>query len=318
MAWDVLIGSAALAFVITFVATRWLIQHLRNTTMVGRDIHKPRRPLIPEMGGLAVIAGFYAGVTMLQLLAADGPPPAYVHASLVAAFGAGFAGLLDDLFRLRHRAKAFLPFLFAIPLGIVVYRDPVGGTVLLNADVGVLMIFAIPLGITSAANAANMLEGFNGLGVGLGIILSIAMMVLGLITGDTSGFFLLVPLLGALLAFLYFNRYPSKVFPGDSMTLFVGATVAAAAILVHEKTYGALLFTPFIIEFILKARGRFQAENYGALEADGRLAYDGPIQSLAHALMRGRRLKEWQVVVALWSLEAAICLAVILAVVAGL
>ena len=133
MAWDLLVGSAALAFVTTLVATRWLIRLLRHTTMVGHDLHKVHRPLVPEMGGLAVVAGFYAGVTMLELFATDGPSASYLHASLVAAFGAAFAGLLDDLFRLRHRAKAILPALFAIPLGIVAYRDPAGGTILLNA-----------------------------------------------------------------------------------------------------------------------------------------------------------------------------------------
>lgn len=318
MAWDLLVGSAVLAFVTTLVATRWLIRLLRHTTMVGHDLHKFHRPLVPEMGGLAVVAGFYAGVTMLEMFATDGPSASYLHASLVAAFGAAFAGFLDDLFRLRHRAKAILPALFAVPLGIVAYRDPAGGTILLNANIGPIMLLAIPLGVTSAANAANMLEGFNGLGVGLGIIMSVAMIALGLITGDTSGLFLLLPLLGALLAFLYFNRYPAKVFPGDSMTLFVGATLAAAAILVHEKTYGALLFAPFVIEFALKARGRFRAENYGALGADGRLEYDGPIQSLAHAIMHGRHLSEWQVVGALWGLEVVVCVAVVSAVVAGL
>jgi len=318
MAWNLLVLSAGLAFGITFVATRWLIARLRNTSMVGHDLHKPHRPLIPEMGGLAVIAGFYGGVTMLQLFATDGPTPTYIHASLVAAIGAGFAGLLDDLFRLRRRAKAILPFLFAIPLGIVVFRDPQGGTILLGADVGALILLAIPFGLTCAANATNMLEGFNGLGAGLGIIMSIAMIGIALATGELDGLYIVLPLLGALLAFLYFNRYPARVFPGDSMTLFVGAAIASAAIVAHQKTVGALLFLPFIVEFFLKARGRFRGENYGAVEEDGRLTREGPIESLSHALMRGRHLKEHQVVVGLWAIEAAVCVAVVAAVVTGI
>ena len=316
--WSYFLGAAGVAFVITLLATRWLIRHLKGTTMVGRDLHKADQPKIPEMGGLAVIAGFYAGMTALQLLAPDGPSQAYLHASLVAAFGAGFVGLLDDLFDLRQRVKAFLPLLFAIPLATVVYRDPVGGTILFNIDVGAFVLLAIPFGVTSAANASNMLEGFNGLGAGLGIIMCVSMIGLALITGDVSGLYFILPLLGALAAFLAFNRYPARIFPGDSMTLFTGATIAAAAIAAHQKTYGALLFIPFILEFALKARGRFKAENYGTLNGDGRLTYDGPIESVSHFLMRSRRLTEPQVVGILWAVEGGVCALVLLAAAAGI
>src|SRR2546426_8193894 len=247
--WEYLLGAGGTAFVITFLTTRWMIRHLSGTRMVGRDIHKAGQPTVPEMGGLAVIAGFYAGVTVVQLYALDQKAVSYLHASMVAVFGTGFVGLLDDLFDLRQRTKAFLPFLFAIPLATVAFRDPEGGTVLLNAEVGALVLLAIPFGITSAANAANMLEGFNGLGAGLGIIMSLAMVGLAFLTGEFAGMYLILPLLGALVAFLCFNRYPARIFPGDSMTLFVGATVASAAIIAHQKTYGALLFMPFIVEF---------------------------------------------------------------------
>jgi UDP-N-acetylglucosamine--dolichyl-phosphate N-acetylglucosaminephosphotransferase len=303
--WVYLLAAAGIAFVITFLTSRWMIRRLKGTSMVGRDLHKPGSPEVPEMGGLAVIAGFYAGVTAIQLTIAEGTTQ-------------GFVGLLDDLFNLRQRTKAILPFLFALPLATVVFRDPEGGTVLLSTDVGALVLLAIPLGITSAANAANMLEGFNGLGAGLGIIMCLAMVGLALVTGDSRGLYLVLPLLGALLAFLYFNRYPARIFPGDSMTLFVGATVAAAAIMAHQKTYGALLFVPFILEFVLKARGHFKAQNYGTLNGVGRLSYTGPIESLSHLLMRGRNLKEQHLVVALWALEAAVGVAILLSAAAGL
>jgi len=317
--WEYLVGAGGTAFVITFLTTRWMIRHLSGTRMVGRDIHKPGQPTVPEMGGLAVIAGFYAGVTVIQLYALDTQTVSYLHASMVAVFGAGFVGLLDDLFDLRQRTKAVLPFLFAIPLATVAFRDPFG-TYFLTINVGVLVLLAIPFGITAAANAANMLEGFNGLGAGLGIIMCGAMIVLSFIspTHDFAGLYIIVPLLGALAGFLYFNRYPARIFPGDSMTLFTGAALAAAAIISHQKTYGAILFLPFIAEFILKARGRFRGENYGTLNGDFGLTYEGPTESLSHALMKWRRLTESQIVVILWGFEAVVSAAVILAALAGL
>src|SRR2546425_12627414 len=160
-----------------------------------------------------------------------------------------------------------------------------------------------------------MLEGFNGLGAGLGVIMTVSLILLSVITGAQEGLFLLLPLVGALAAFLWFNRYPARVFPGDSMTLFTGATMACAAIISSPslKTFGAFLFIPMIVEFAWKFRGHFQAENYGEIGPDGRLGWDGPIESLAHAVMRWKRLREWEIVLVLWAIELAVCAAVIFA-----
>jgi UDP-N-acetylglucosamine--dolichyl-phosphate N-acetylglucosaminephosphotransferase len=100
-----------------------------------------------------------------------------------------------------------------------------------SVDFGILMMLIAPFGVTCAANAGNMLEGFNGLGTGLGIIISITLIIISLWFDARDSIILLFPLLGALMAFLWFNKYPAKIFPGDTLTLFVGATIACAAIL---------------------------------------------------------------------------------------
>ncbi len=292
----------------TFLFVPWLIKSLRGTTAVGKDLNKPGKPLIPEMGGLAVMLGFYVGVTLLIVVSSPSEAPGrpYFYAALLASFGAGAVGLLDDMFGLQKRTKALLPFIIALPLGASVYQS--GDVTFLGLNLGFLTVAAVAFGITSAANAANMLEGLNGLGSGLMIIMTTTMIVLSYLVGSSEGLFLLFPLLGALSSFLWYNRYPARVFPGDSMTLFAGATVAAAAIVSSPsmKTLASLLFIPMIVEFFLKARGRFQAENYGQPGLDGRLHYSGRIQSLTHLFMRGRPMNEWQIVAALWAIEAVI------------
>jgi len=312
-----LLASAIISFVAAYLFLPWLIRSLRGTSLVGKDLNKPDRPLIPEMGGIAVILGFYVGVSILALLVLTVQPSTF-FAALSACLGAGVVGLVDDMFHLRKRSKAVLPFVLALPLGAAVYTS--GSTILFGVDVGLLIALAVPVGVTSAANAANMLEGFNGLGAGLGVIITAALILLSALTGAQEGLFLLFPLLGALGAFLLFNRYPARVFPGDSMTLFTGATVASAAIISSPplKTYGAILFIPMIVEFILKARGRFQAENYGELGPDGRLSWSGRAESILHLIMRWKRLREWELVSVVWAFEAVVCVTVILLVLAGL
>lgn len=270
------------------------------------------------MGGLGVVLGFYVGVTLLVVFSSptDAPARPYFYAALLASLGAGVVGLLDDMFGIRKRTKAILPFVLALPLGAAVYES--GDVTLVGLNLGVLMVFAVAAGITSAANAANMLEGLNGLGAGTMIIMTTAMIALTFLVGSSEGAFLLFPLLGSLIAFLWYNRYPSRVFPGDSMTLFAGATIAAAAIVSSPsmKTLAAVLFVPMIVEFVLKARGRFQAENYGEPDQGGKLHYSGRVQSLTHLVMKWRPLKEWQIVVALWCVEGIVSGGLVLGVLA--
>jgi UDP-N-acetylglucosamine--dolichyl-phosphate N-acetylglucosaminephosphotransferase len=282
---------------------------LRGTTLVGKDLNKRGSPLIPEIGGLGVILGFYVGVSVVVVLGPRDVPGEFYYASLIAILGAGFVGLIDDMFGLRQRLKAILPFLLALPIGAVEYAS--GDTLILGLNVGVFVVLLVPFAISSAANATNMLEGLNGLSAGLGTIMCATLVLLGLITGNLSGLYLAFPLLGALIAFLWFNRFPARIFPGDSMTLFTGAAIAASAIVAHEKTLGALLFIPMVIEFFLKLRGRFRGENYGHLAADGKLHYEGRVESLTHLLMKRRPMKEWQIVASLWGIEAGIAIALL-------
>lgn len=304
--------AAIASFVTTFLVVPWLIKNLKNTSAVGRDLNKAGHPRIPEMGGLAVVIGFYVGVNVLTIWGENDLPSAIFYLSLLAVLGAAVTGIMDDLFRLRQRVKAILPFIFAIPLGSAMVDT--NNTILAGIDIGIMMLLIAPFGITSAANATNMLEGFNGLGAGLGIIMTSSMIVISFITGQTEGLFLLFPLLGALVAFLWFNKYPAKIFPGDSMTLFVGATIACAAIISNLKGYGAILFIPLIVEFFLKAKGHFKAENYGKIDEDGSLTYDGRVESMAHLVMKWKKLKEWQIVAILWLVEIVVCVLTIIGV----
>jgi UDP-N-acetylglucosamine--dolichyl-phosphate N-acetylglucosaminephosphotransferase len=156
-----------------------------------------------------------------------------------------------------------------------------------------------------------MLEGFNGLGTGLGIIMSLTLVILCVIHDRMDGVYLLVPLLGALTAFLYFNKYPARVFPGDTMMLFMGATIAVAGILSNIQVQTAFIFLPMIIEFFLKLRGHFKAENYCSEAGNGYLEYHGRIESLTHVFMKHLKVNEQELVALIWGIEIAVCALVI-------
>lgn len=293
----------------TFVIIPWLIPRLKARGVVGIDLNKPSRPEIAEMGGIAVVVGFFAGVSVLVSLNGI-KNTELLNVSLSAALGAAFVGMMDDLFDLRQRHKAFLPFVIALPFAAV--ADPhVVIPHVFDINLGPWMLIVAAFAVTCAANAANMLEGFNGLGTGLGIIMSLTLVILATIHDRMDGVYLLVPLLGALIAFLWFNNYPAKVFPGDTMTLFMGATIAVSGILSNLQVQTACIFLPMIVEFFLKFRGHFKAENYCSDSENGYLEYHGRIESLTHVFMKHLKINERELVALIWGIEIAVCAIVI-------
>jgi len=234
-----------------------------------------------------------------------------LYVSLSAILGAAFIGILDDIFELRQRQKAFFPFLLALPLGAtlssVIYVPFVG-----EVDFGVLMIIGAPFAVTCAANAGNMLEGFNGLGTSLGIVMSGTLIILALHHNRLDGAYILAPLMGCLIAFLWFNRYPAKIFPGDTLMLFMGAAIAIGGMLSNLYLQTTLIFLPMMIEFFLKLRGDFKAENYCSDASNGHLEYKGRIESLTHVFMKLFRLNESGLVAIVCSLEVVLCATVVI------
>ena len=305
----VLIAMIALiAFTVTLVAIWLQIRLLKRTSLRGRDMHKSHDRLIPEMGGLSVMIGFYAAIQLLFMIGSL--DYALMYMSLFTIMAVGVIGILDDLFRMRQIVKAILPFLAAIPFGFYMlsYDTTIRIPLLFSVDVGWLMFLLVPLAITSAANSANMLEGLNGLGTGMMLIMAIALSVGSIWYAPNNAIYLTAPLAGALLAFLIFNWYPARIFPGDTLTLFAGATLCAAAMIGGMKLLGALLFLPMIVEFFLKARGRFRAQNFGTPDRQGRLHYRGPIQSLTHLMMVIRPAREKVLVLRLWAIQATLAI----------
>lgn len=264
-------GLAALLGTL-FVMPR-AIRKLRGAGVIGRDVNKPDRPEVAEMGGIGAFLGFNLGVFVLLLVL---PVPDATRATTLAALmtvaGATMTGIVDDLLELRQRFKAILPFVFAGPLMLFVSDWSVWLPGLGDVPFGWLYpLVLVPIGIACASNGFNMLEGWNGLGSGIGIILALALSIIAYASGNLAGLFILVPLAGCLLAFYVFNRYPAKAFPGDTLTLMTGCALAVGAMLSKIEFWGALLFIPHVIEFAIKGANGFPSRGWWGEYRDGKL-----------------------------------------------
>lgn len=224
------------------------------------------------------------------------------------------AGVLDDLIVLRQRFKAFIPFAFAAPLALYVSDFVVAFPLVGSVDFGwVYPLVLVPLGVATASNGFNMLEGFNGLGTGLGLVLAGALSVIAILENELATLALTFPLIGALGGFLWFNVYPSRVFPGDTMTLFVGAILGAGIIVGKLEVWGGLLLVPHVVEFFLKLSSGFKAETFATGRTGDRLHYVGPVHSLTHVVMKKLDVSESRLVLTFWFGELAYAGLVVLA-----
>ncbi|WP_457741562.1 MraY family glycosyltransferase [Thermococcus sp.] len=279
-----------IALILSLLLTPYVATLMRNAGITGRDIHKPEKPEVPEMGGIVVVltvgvVGCLWGKYLLPFL-------------LLA-----FVGVVDDLTTLKQSHKVFLSILASIPAAFF----NVGHTVnifgyVLNLSV-FYSIFAV-LFVTGSANLVNMLAGFNGLEVGTS---AVALAVLSVITTGTAREIALVGL-GASLGFLWWNRYPAKVFPGDTGTLSLGALIGIVGIVGKVEVYAAMLLIPHFLDFIIKAIGvRFGVRKRGKTEVlpDGTLKAP-PYPSFLGFIMRLIRVREPQLVAIVWAIEAFI------------
>ncbi len=319
----VLGASLAFSLVSTVVFTMWVIKTMKEKGKTAPDKHK-KGVKVPEMGGLAVVGGYFVGFVLIMLLTEDSSPldRTMITAALACA-AAALVGLVDDLMDMKQRFKAVAPFLFAIPLGLAVNDTSFVIPLVGSFDLGWAMVFLIPLAVTCSANAVNMLEGFNGLSSGLSYIICLALLVIAVLSDSREAMFILFPLSAAIIAFWFFNKYPSKVFPGDTFTLFVGAALACAAILGQMKFYILLLMIPHIIEFFLKFVGRIRrsgvtnwsktpwASSFGKVGKDGKLKHEGDVESLTHVIMKAGMFSEVQVVLVLYAVEVVLAIIVV-------
>ncbi|MDO8624520.1 MAG: hypothetical protein Q7R47_00400, partial [Candidatus Diapherotrites archaeon] len=203
---------------------------------------------------------------------------------------------------------ALFPIFAALPLmavkaGTTIVSIPLLGPV----DFGLAYaLVLIPIGVTGATNATNMLAGLNGLEAGLGVVLSATMLLLSVLTNQPEAAVICAAMLGALVGFLKYNWFPAKIFPGDATTLMIGASMAVAVILGNMEKIGLFLFALFFVEFLLKARSRFQSESFGSIRTDGILAPPQKIGSLTHLVMSRGRFTEKQAVLIILAIQVLV------------
>ncbi len=275
------ISSIILSFLITIFTLPYWIRRATNAKLVGPDVHKKEGPKVAELGGLCVVAGFLVALLLFvatKVFIYHWPENLLqIFATIAAILIATMIGFVDDILGwkigLRARYKVALTFFISFPIVVInaghaaMNLPFVGGV-----DFGLLYpLLFIPIAVMGTSNGFNMIAGYNGLEAGQGMIILTTLAIITYISGDSYAAFIASCMIAALFAFYIFNSYPAKIFPGDTLTYPVGALIAIVAIIGNVEKYAVILFIPYFIELILKARGNLVKESFAAVQRDGSL-----------------------------------------------
>ena len=223
-----------------------LIKYLNKMDIIGIDVHKTHKPEIPEMGGWGILLGLVTSLTIATFLFPKYTVP--FISFLCVIITAGVIGIYDDLRRLNPLAKPILLLFAVIPLiifEVVVPRPllPIIGQTRLT----LVYWIVLPLAIAIPANAVNMLDVFNGSMAASCIIATFALLICGILMDSMIAIILCIILIGSLLAFFQFNKYPAKIFSGDVGSLTTGAAVGAIAIIGRLEIAVIIALMPHIM-----------------------------------------------------------------------
>ncbi len=203
---------------------------------------------IPRLGGLAIFGGFLCAIllfgqldqTMLCVL---------LGATIIVALG-----IFDDVLALGAKLK-FVVQIIAAAIPVCVGDLQIKLFTNLNPfsdepffHLGILAIPVTIIWIVGITNAVNLIDGLDGLAVGVSSIAAITMLAVALLTGNMAIAITMAALAGACIGFMPYNLNPAKIFMGDTGSTFLGYMLATVSIMGLFKFYAVISFAvPFLI-----------------------------------------------------------------------
>jgi len=264
----------ASSFLFTIYFTPKYIKKAREKNYTVKDMYKKDKPEIPSIGGLIIIASILTSLVvaliMVNVLGHQTITNLLIIYFLILVYG--LFGLADDLFTIGHTWKIIVPFFLAMPI-VALLSDTNLNLGFTQFDFGSMYLFLIaPAYIMVSSNLINMHSGYNGLACGLSYILLSFIMIRVYFESGMENIYLFLPLFGSLLAFIYYETYPARVFWGNSGSLMTGAALGAFLVINKLEVYGMVIMIPHIINFLMYLVWKIKklgGVKFGILREDG-------------------------------------------------
>ena len=215
--------AMGVAAVVSFLSTPMVksLAYKVGAIDVPKDNRRMHKVPIPRLGGLAIFLAFLLSVLVFANIDRQ------MQGILLGATMIVVLGVMDDIMALNALPKLIVQILAA---GIAVYHGCVIQFVS-NPNVFSSMTY-LNLGwwsypitiiwIVAITNAVNLIDGLDGLAVGVSAISTASITVIALMVAETNVAVVLAALFGACLGFIPYNMNPAKIFMGDTGATFLG------------------------------------------------------------------------------------------------
>jgi phospho-N-acetylmuramoyl-pentapeptide-transferase len=281
-------GAAVTALLIGFVVGPWLIGRFRalkfghgyideRTGALGATYFDKKHT--PTMGGLIIFIALFFSAALWAV------PNVWTVVALFVYTALTVPGWRDDYLKVVHKNKdgikswekiAWQSLATVVALGVLLWH-PASSTKIRELWVPFVKSAVIPympwwlllvllyLWIVGFSNAINLTDGLDGLATGCTITVALVFAIMAYVAGrvDYSSYLLIsyVPgtgeltvicaaLIGACMAFLWFNSHPAEVFMGDTGSLALGGLIGVMAFMIHQPFTLVIVGGVFVMEAV--------------------------------------------------------------------
>ena len=241
--WIKMLLAFAVSLLVAYVMTPPVKRFAEKVGAI--DVPKDNRRVhdhpIPRMGGLAIFIGFVLSLIFFV------PMSTKVLGLLVGSVIIAVMGGVDDIVSLNPWVKLagqIVAALVAIRCGLVfdVISNPNIFAEETYIEIGWLSIPLTMLWIVGCTNAVNLIDGLDGLAVGVSAISSMTMLIVSLFVSEPVVSIILAALTGACLGFMPYNLNPAKIFMGDVGSQLLGFVLSTASIMGLFKLHAIITF----------------------------------------------------------------------------
>ncbi|OLR55191.1 phospho-N-acetylmuramoyl-pentapeptide-transferase [Hornefia porci] len=255
----VVIVLAVIASVVLTSIEIPILKHRQFQQFIREDGPKShlRKQGTPTMGGIAI----YAAIVMCTIIGTRPTRDTWIIILVGLAFG--LIGFLDDFIKvtekhnlgLRAWQKLVLQILAGVLFGVYIMKfTDMGSQVWVpfidrNVDFGIWFVPFVAFVLVAMANSVNLTDGMDGLCGGVSAIFAFFFAIVANIFASYPSAFYLCAVCGACIGFLVYNKYPARVFMGDTGSMALGGGMTAAILMTKAE-----LLIPFAgFVFVMEA-----------------------------------------------------------------
>ncbi|HJB78900.1 MAG TPA: phospho-N-acetylmuramoyl-pentapeptide-transferase [Candidatus Nosocomiicoccus stercorigallinarum] len=214
----------------------------------------------PTMGGISFIA-VTTVLSLIALIFVDDISKLLIL--IIVTLGFGLIGFIDDYIivvkkdntGLTSKQKALAQVVVSIIVFFIMMKFVPSielGVSIPGTDftihLGYLFVLWIVFWLVGFSNAVNLTDGLDGLSTSTTIVANLSFLIIAWMSSENEIVIFLAILIGAQLGFLIFNKYPAKVFMGDTGSLALGGIVGIVSIMLNNSLLLLLIGIVFVVE----------------------------------------------------------------------